>query len=234
MAKGRNVEITFAGTTLARDNSLYSVPQFAGVEAEWARATLVGHPARGVNQVEAVGPCGISRLSGIPKLIEHRLGLDAQLAYTSASDEGPIFFTLRAGENHAVPDVALHLPDIAGVGFGDVDHDELDLVSIPVVELVQGRNLPPERRSGVAPEYQDDWPVFGSQSRQLNRTALVDRRQRKIGSKIALLQMAGAGARPQGFKREGEKRNRAWNAGHYTSERLGWLPHDRVDRTAGA
>ena len=165
MAKGRNVETMFTGTALTRDNSLYSVPQFAGVEAEWARPTLVGHTARGVNQVEAVGPGGISLLSGISELIEHGLGLDAQLANTRPRDESPIFFTLRAGENHAIPNVALHLPDIAGVGFRDVDHYELDLIPISVVELVQGRNLPPEGRSGVAPEYQDDRPVFGSQGR---------------------------------------------------------------------
>jgi len=34
----------------------------------------------------------------------------------------------------------------------DVDHQELNLVSILFVEFIEGRNLPPEGRSGVTSE----------------------------------------------------------------------------------
>ena len=165
MAKGRNGEMVFAGTSLTRDNSLYSVAQFAGVEAEWPWPALVGHPAGGVNQVEAVWPSGVGPFSRIPELIEHGTRLDSELANTCSGDESSIFFTLRTGEDHAVLDVALHLPDVVGVGFGDVDDDKLNLTAILVVKLVQGRNLPPERRSGVAPKDQHDGPALRGQGR---------------------------------------------------------------------
>jgi hypothetical protein len=40
--------------------------------------------------------------------------------------------------------------------FKDVNSIEADFVAILFGELVQGGNLPPKRRSGIAPEYQDD------------------------------------------------------------------------------
>jgi hypothetical protein len=41
------------------------------------------------------------------------------------------------------------------MGFGYVNHQERDAPAILLVELIEGRNLPPERRSGVAAEYQN-------------------------------------------------------------------------------
>jgi hypothetical protein len=41
------------------------------------------------------------------------------------------------------------------MGFANVDHEESNPPAILIVEFIEGRNLPPERRSGVAPEYQD-------------------------------------------------------------------------------
>jgi hypothetical protein len=49
------------------------------------------------------------------------------------------------------------LPHVAGVRLGDVYHQERDLLSILLVELIEGSNLPPKRRSSVASENQDDW-----------------------------------------------------------------------------
>jgi hypothetical protein len=43
------------------------------------------------------------------------------------------------------------------VRLGDVNHQECDLPSILLIELIEGRNLPPKRRSSVASENQDDW-----------------------------------------------------------------------------
>jgi hypothetical protein len=42
------------------------------------------------------------------------------------------------------------------VCLGNVYHQERDLLSILLIELVEGRNLPPKRRSSVAAEYQDN------------------------------------------------------------------------------
>jgi hypothetical protein len=42
------------------------------------------------------------------------------------------------------------------MGFQDVHRIERDLVAIFLVQLVQGGNLPPEGRSGVAAENEHD------------------------------------------------------------------------------
>jgi hypothetical protein len=39
--------------------------------------------------------------------------------------------------------------------FGNVNNKESNATAILLVKLIEGRNLPPERRSGVAPEYQN-------------------------------------------------------------------------------
>jgi hypothetical protein len=39
--------------------------------------------------------------------------------------------------------------------FGDVDHEKSNSVAILLIKFVEGRNLPPERRSGVTAEYQN-------------------------------------------------------------------------------
>jgi hypothetical protein len=49
------------------------------------------------------------------------------------------------------------------MGFGDVDDQEFDLIVILVVKLVEGGNLPPEGRSGIAAKDQDDWAPLGNQ-----------------------------------------------------------------------
>ncbi len=48
------------------------------------------------------------------------------------------------------------LPDVAGVRLNDVDDKERDPIAVLVVKLVQGGNLPPERRSGIAAKDEHD------------------------------------------------------------------------------
>jgi hypothetical protein len=41
------------------------------------------------------------------------------------------------------------------MGFGNVNHQESNTPAILLVKFIEGRNLPPERWSSVAAEYQD-------------------------------------------------------------------------------
>jgi hypothetical protein len=59
--------------------------------------------------------------------------------------------------------IALHLPDVAGMRLGDVDDQERDLISVLVVELVEGRNLPPEGRSSIASKDKHNRAALGGQ-----------------------------------------------------------------------
>jgi hypothetical protein len=116
--------------------------------------------------------------------------------------------------------------------FGNVDDQERNFVAVLFIELVEGRNLPPERRSSVAAKYEYHWLLLGRQRRQLYLCAFVELHQGKIRRWIANLQSAGAGPHPQGLEWKHEKRYWAGNSGHYPSEVLGRLPHDCVQCSA--
>ena len=108
-----------------------------------------------IDEIKPVGPAGISIFSGVAELVEHCGKLDAQFADASTREEGSFLVILRAGKYQVFFNVALRLPDIARVRLENVDNEERDAISILLVKFVKGRNLPPERRSGVAAEYQD-------------------------------------------------------------------------------
>jgi hypothetical protein len=48
----------------------------------------------------------------------------------------------------------LHLPHIGGMRLKDIERVEAHLIFVLLSELVQGGNLPPKWRSGIAPENQ--------------------------------------------------------------------------------
>jgi len=124
------------------------------METKRARPTLVGYPPASINQIKPIWPAGVSTLSRVSKFIQHRRNLDSQLAHASPGDKSAFLFTVRAGKYNFVPYIALNLPYVAGVRFSDVDHQECDPVSELLVKFVEGRNLPPEGRSGIASKYQ--------------------------------------------------------------------------------
>ena len=105
----------------------------------------------------------------------------------------------------------------------DVDGVERDLVFVLIVELVQGRNLPPERWSGVAAKDEDD-RLFATERTELHVGRFVERGKRKVGSHFAGLDCARACARPQGFKWQRDEGDYG-RPGHDASEALGRLVH---------
>ena len=107
-----------------------------------------------VDQVDAVRPARIGLFRRIAKLVEHGWKLNPKFPYASPSDERAIFFSFRARKDNLVFDIALHLPNVAGMRFGNVNNEESNAPAILLVELIEGRNLPPEGRSSVAAENQ--------------------------------------------------------------------------------
>jgi hypothetical protein len=138
-------------------DTTHGILQLFRVEAEGSRFALVRHVTGGVDQVKAVRPSRVRLFCGVAEFIEHRRNIDPELAYAGASHETAFVFAPWTGEDDIVLNIALHLPHVAGVRLGDVYHQERDLLSILLVELIEGRNLPPKRRSSVASENQDDW-----------------------------------------------------------------------------
>jgi hypothetical protein len=58
------------------------------------------------------------------------------------------------------------------MGLQDVDDKKRNVLIVLIVERVEGGNLPPEWRSGIAAEYQDD-RLMGRQRRQLDAGRFV-------------------------------------------------------------
>ena len=129
--------------------------QLVRFKSKRARLALVGNAALRVDQVNAIRPARIGLFRRVAELVEHGRKLYTKFPHASPSDERAIFFGFRARKDNLVFDIALHLPNVAGMGFANVDHEKSNPPAILLVEFVEGRNLPPERRSGVASKYQN-------------------------------------------------------------------------------
>ena len=134
------------------------------------------------------------------------------------------FFVLRASEDDFVFDVALHLPDVAGMRFKNIDNQEGDFAVVVVVELVEGGNLPPEGRSSVAAEDEDDGRVSRERG-ELHAIGFVEFEEREVWGAIAGAEFAGALVRPERFEGERQEDGRAGHARHDAREGFRGLAH---------
>ena len=142
--------------------------QFVGLESKRSGPAFIGNTARGVDHIEPIGPGRVCTLGRVAEFVEDGRDLDSQFPDACSGNERALVFAVGTGEDHFLFYVAFHLPDVARVRLGNVDHEECDLVAVLFVEFVEGGNLPPERRSSVASEHEDDWLLLGSERRQLN------------------------------------------------------------------
>jgi len=131
--------------------------QLVRLKSKRARLALVSNAALRVDQIDAIRPASVRTFGRIAELVEHSRKFDAKFPHASPGDECSFFFCLRAGKNDLVFDIALHLPHVAGMRLCNVDNQECHALAILLVKLVEGRNLPPKRRSRVAAEYQHHW-----------------------------------------------------------------------------
>lgn len=107
--------------------------------------------------------------------------------------------------------------------FKDVHGIELDLVLILLGQLVQGGNLPPEGRSGIAPEDENDRLVRPKRC-QLDRFFRLKRFDCEVGSCVANVHSSRARPCPHRLKGKQEV-GRHGHPRHYLPERLRWLVH---------
>jgi hypothetical protein len=142
------------------DNFVEGGFQSIGLETERTRRSFVSDSAVAIDQVEAIGPGRVGGFGGVAEFIEQGRNLDAELSHTGSGNKCPFLFAARTGEDDFVLDVALHLPDVAGMRLGNVNHEKFRLRGVIFVELIEGRNLPPERRSGVAAKNQHYRPML--------------------------------------------------------------------------
>src|SRR5581483_335105 len=128
--------------------------QFVRFEAEGAGLALVGDAPASIDQINAVRPTGVRLLGCVREFIQNGRELDSELAHARARYVGTLVFTLRTDEDHVVFYIALHLPHVAGMRLDDVDREKSNPTTVLLIQLVEGGNLPPKGRSGIAPEHQ--------------------------------------------------------------------------------
>jgi hypothetical protein len=86
------------------------------------------------------------------------------------------------------------------VRFEDIDRVEIDLALVLVGEFVEGGNLPPKWRSGIAPEHKH-YGAFRPERTKVNGSRLVQVHHRQRGSDVTHFDMPMAGRTPKRFKR---------------------------------
>ena len=138
--------------------------QILGMEPERSWLALIKNAIVGSDQIHAVWPPCVCNLNLVIKAIHKRGKLDAEFAYARTGYKGALLLIAGAAEQHFVTNVALHLPYVGGMGFQDVDRVEIDLTLVLLRQFVQGGNLPPKWRSGIAAENENDWPFFPQRS----------------------------------------------------------------------
>ena len=105
----------------------------------------------------------------------------------------------------------------------DVHDEERDVVLVALVHRVESGNLPPERRSGVTAEYEDDRPL-ATEGGECDLGGVIDAWQAEIGRRISDPERATPRDVPHRLERDrhhgGHREVR-----HDLPETLGWLPH---------
>jgi len=182
--------------------------QLLGMEPKGAWTALVNDASVFINQINPIRPAGVSLLRGVIEVINQRGKFDTKLAHAHACNLFALSHALWAGKDDSIANIALHLPDVAGVRFQNVQDVKLHTLTIFVVKLVECGNLPPKWRSSVTAEDQDYWFVV-PQRCEANMCALVQSGKREVWRRIADVQMSSTGACPHGFKgRDQEDRRR--------------------------
>lgn len=126
------------------------------MEAVGTGGAFEGDAALFVDDVEPVRPGGIGLFRCVFDVVEECGDFDFQTADAGVGHGLTLRVRLRVGVNDALFLVDGELPAIARMRLLDVDDEELRAVFVLLVETVEGRNLPPEWRSSVTAEDEDD------------------------------------------------------------------------------
>ena len=197
------------------------------METKRSWLAFVEHTTSGRDQIHAIRPTRIGGLQAVIKTIDNRWKFNAELSNACIGDGSTFCFISRATKQYFIAHVGLHLPYICGVSLENVYSIEVNFALILLGKLVQGGNLPPKWRSGVAAKNQHNRPR-SPERRQRNRRPCIQCFDREVRSYVANIKMASASLTPHCFKWEKEK-GRHGHSGHDASKYFRRLPHGPAD-----
>jgi len=106
------------------------------MKAEGAWTALINHASGFINQINPVGPTRVGLLCSVAEVIHERRKFDSKLAHAHIRNLSTLSHAFWTGEDNFVTNIALHLPNVAGMGFQNVDSVKLHALTIFIVELV--------------------------------------------------------------------------------------------------
>lgn len=126
----------------------------ARLEAPWASFAVIRDLAVYIDNAQAIGRGAVGLVDGVVDSIDQTPNGHLEPVVTGLGDLDTLVECLGLLEDDSVFNVLPGLPAIAGVGFANVDKQELSFFPVRLVQGFQGPNYGPERVSRVAREDQ--------------------------------------------------------------------------------
>ena len=131
--------------------------EFFRVEAIGAFAALINDFSICGQDIQAFGPAVERDVRPIIRRVQNGRNGQAQADHAGVGDFAPIRFRIRLRVQNLLFHIRLHLPAIGGMRFADVDHIEIGLRAIVMINFFQADRLTPKRGSRIAAEDQHGW-----------------------------------------------------------------------------
>lgn len=201
------------------------------IEAEWSWFGFEADDALFIDQIQAIRPTGILLLDLVLNSIDQRGEWDVEVTHTGACHIKAFGKGGRVLIDDAVADVAGHLPDIGGMRFGDVNHEERHAIFVLLVDFRERGNLPAKGRSGIASEDKRHG-LPSSEGRKRNSIFLVQYWEGKVGSGIASVNSTGSGLSPHRLEGKKEEWSGSAQRLHDAREGFRFLIHCPEEKSA--
>jgi len=126
-----------------------------GLEASRPAPALVRHPARAVDDIQAIRHAAVRMPDPIIELIHQERHGDGQGVTTFLGNCLPFVARARLPEIDAFLNIIGQLPAVRGMSLADINRQELDAILIAFMDFLQVPKLGPVRTSGKVAENQD-------------------------------------------------------------------------------
>jgi len=127
-----------------------------GVVVERAHPAAIGDAAGFVDDVEALGPGGVSIVGSVIDVVDAERDGVVETLDEIVGDGYALGERFRLGVTDIVLHIGLHLPLVGRVGFADVDGKEVGVIFIIVVNLHHVTDVAAEGWSSEAAEDEDE------------------------------------------------------------------------------
>jgi hypothetical protein len=160
------------------------IPYLFRIVIEWAHSAAVSNPSLLINDVESLGPGRVGLVGAIVHVVDAKGHRVPEPFHKIISDGQALLQILGLGVADVVFQIGFHLPLIGGMGFADVDGQEIGVLLIIVIKVDDVAHLATKRRSSKAAEDQHQRATRGALA-QMKSVVAVQCHQPRIGRIVA-------------------------------------------------